>query len=341
MRLKVAAAGNAEKNINPIDGRFQAEALRFLRGFDVGILHNTFYSDADPTGEMRDDNPSFNWKIEGKTVDDITVGPGMATAYGYDILNEETIHLKADRSNPNGMFYIYLEWNLSNPDEAVGKIDIHYGPDSPEGVAWFRKDNLCINPNGIFRMILAKVGFNEDGTITTITEGSFGNYDGYQPLYAINSGHAVYSEYAQYAEGYSDKTLAAHLQAINDRLEKLGRREGEVQLSYGTASTNKLIKEGNYCHMRLDVTIPYFTTSYGTKKEIGTIPEGFRGSIGDFLIASFDRHGYWEVEGGRNYVLYLLSIDSTTGKITLEFIGGQGVGQGDDYPIKIYAWWQV
>ena len=79
MRLKVAAAGNAEKNINPIDGRFQAEALRFLRGFDVGILHNTFYSDADPTGEMRDDNPSFNWKIEGKTVDDITVGPGMAT----------------------------------------------------------------------------------------------------------------------------------------------------------------------------------------------------------------------------------------------------------------------
>lgn len=41
-RLNVAAAGNADENINLINARFQAEALRRLRGHDVGVLDNSF-----------------------------------------------------------------------------------------------------------------------------------------------------------------------------------------------------------------------------------------------------------------------------------------------------------
>lgn len=37
-QIAVAGAGSAEENVNLINPRFQAEALRQLRGYDVGVL---------------------------------------------------------------------------------------------------------------------------------------------------------------------------------------------------------------------------------------------------------------------------------------------------------------
>lgn len=94
-RLNVAAAGNADENINLINARFQAEALRRLRGHDVGVLDNSFFTDGNPKGLNRTENPDFMWKLTASNILDIAIGRGMATAYGYDLQSEETVHLRA------------------------------------------------------------------------------------------------------------------------------------------------------------------------------------------------------------------------------------------------------
>ncbi len=271
-RLKVAAAGNAEKNINRIDGRFQAEALRFLRGFDTGRLYNSFYSNSDPTGAEREENPSFNWRVEGVTADDITVGPGVATAYGYDIISEETVHFSLDSSSFGEEFYIYIEWDLGNPDEAVGKIEIRnvYEDDGHRVKLWKpTMQNLILNPNGIFQMVIARISINEDGGVSSIREASFPGADIWnQPLYALNSERAVHSENALYAEGKSDKTIAGYFNDIYQRIKDLGHRSSKVVLPEGgEAVLNEIHRQGNYVLLSLETY--YEVPSSGWEKTVG------------------------------------------------------------------------
>lgn len=164
-RLTLAAAGNADENINLINPRFQAEALRHVRGYDVGILKNSFYSSASPRGTSRQSNDDFMWPLTASNVLDIAVGRGMATAYGYDLQSEETVHLRgtAPASGVKYLF-IYLEWDLSNPEEAVGSINIH---DNGTSTSWTpsRQDNLITNPIGIYQMPLYRVTVNTSGSV--------------------------------------------------------------------------------------------------------------------------------------------------------------------------------
>lgn len=187
-RLTLAAAGNADENINLINPRFNAEALRRLRGYDVGILDNSFFTDSSPKGLDRVENDDFMWKLTAKNVLDIAVGRGMATAYGYDLQSEETVHLTGTAPSAGVKYlFVYLEWNLSNPVEAVGKIDIH---DNGSSANWTppRQDNLILNPIGVYQLPLYGICVNTAGAVIG-HESCRPNIIG-GPLLAENARHA-------------------------------------------------------------------------------------------------------------------------------------------------------
>ena len=226
MRLKVAAEGNAEKNINVIVPRFQAEALRFLRGYDVGVLWNAFYSDDDQTGEKRTAKPRDNWDIDliNSKDGEIVIRPGMATAYGYDIISEEDVHLTAVLPSAGWKYiFVYLEWDFSNPDEAVGKIDIH---DNGTNGEWTpqRQDNLINNPLGVYQMILWRIRINPQGALNSPARwGVFGTPTIEHPLYVTNCNQTKATQYAKYEEsGQYSQTITDCLNDIFTKLETLG-----------------------------------------------------------------------------------------------------------------------
>lgn len=192
-RLSVAAAGNADENINLINARFQAEALRRIRGYDCGVLDNSFYSGASPKGLARDKNADFMWKLTATNVTDIAVGRGMATAYGFDIQSEAIVHFTAVAAPSAGVkyYFIYLEWDLSNPVEANGKIDIF---DNGASSNWSppRQDNLITNPIGVYQMPLYRLAVNTAGTITATANWS--------ALGVATLGNVLRAEYATRSE---------------------------------------------------------------------------------------------------------------------------------------------
>lgn len=286
MRIAVAAAGNADENINVINARFQAEALRQLRGYDTGVLVNSFFSSADPTGEKRDQNSDFMWKLTASTVSDIAVGRGMATAYGFDIQSEETVHLTATAPSAGSKYlFIYLEWDFSNPEEAFGKIDIR---DNGSSSSWTpsRRDNLITNPIGAYQMILYRLQVDTAGRITATTKwDGLGVTSIEWPLFALNCRNATNAKYAEYATGKTDKTIAAWLNDIYDRLEKLGFRQGSVSLQSGISATqNTVTRQGNYVIGSITgitgATMPnHNAAGYYTGTDtvtIGTLPVNFR-----------------------------------------------------------------
>ena len=277
MRIAVAAAGNAEKSINIINARFQAEALRQLRGYDTGVLVNSFFSSDDPTGEKRTQNSDFVWKLTASTVSDIAVGRGMATAYGFDIQSEETVHLTATAPSAGSKYlFIYLEWDFSNPEEASGKIDIR---DNGSSSSWTpsRRDNLITNPIGAYQMILYRLQVNTAGRITATTKWSeLGVASIECPLFALYCKNAANAKYADYASGKTDKTIAGWLNDIYSRLDNLGFREGVAsytgtQMPQFTGAVNSLKRCGKYVIFNFSMNI-----TAASKPLTITIPEGFR-----------------------------------------------------------------
>lgn len=188
-QLNLAAAGNADENINLINPRFMAEALRRLRGYDVGILDNSFFTETSPKGLTRVSNADFMWKLTATNVLDIAVGRGMATAYGYDLQSEQTIHLRGTAPSAGTKYLmVYLEWDLSNPVEAKGKIDLH---DNGSSDNWTpRKDNLILNPMGVYQLDLYHLAVNASGRITGSQPGADWTKKIGNPLLAENARHA-------------------------------------------------------------------------------------------------------------------------------------------------------
>lgn len=215
-RLSVAAAGNAEENINLINARFQAEALRRLRGYDCGVLDNSFYSGASPKGLVRDKNADFMWKLTATNVTDIAVGRGMATAYGFDIQSESIVHFTAVAAPSAGVkyYFIYLEWDLSNPVEANGKIDIF---DNGSSANWTppRQDNLITNPIGVYQMPLYRLAVNTSGTITATANWTV--------LGVTTIGYALRADNATNAEraDVATKAETADTQNLSDKSNKV------------------------------------------------------------------------------------------------------------------------
>lgn len=246
-RLNVAAAGNADTNANLINARFQAEALRRLRGHDCGVLDNSFYSTANDTGLSRSENSNFMWPLTATNAQSIIVGRGMATAYGYDIQNEEDVSLVGTApSSGTKYLFVYLEWDLSNPVEAVGSILLYDNGDSASWTPPYQ-DNLITNPIGKYQMPLYRLAVDTTGTITgtqnwealdVLTVGF--------PLRAKNADRAEHADGASYAgANVAAGTIDDRLNSLDTRLATLGFKEGDVTKADGTV-VGKLKRTGNY-----------------------------------------------------------------------------------------------
>ncbi len=200
-RLHMAAAGNADENINLIDHRFQAEALRALRGYDVGVLDNSFFDSGHKDGTARVPNQAFMWKLTAANILDIAVGRGMATAYGVDMKSEQTVHLTATAPSVGTKYiFVYLEWDLSNPVEGKGKIDIH---DNGSSASWTpsRQDNLITNPIGVYQLPLYRMAVNTTGIISNITD--------WKALGVSTIGFPLRAEHATHTEMADDTKAVA------------------------------------------------------------------------------------------------------------------------------------
>ncbi len=214
-RVNIAAAGNAEDNINLINPRFQAEALRKLRGRDCGVLDNSFYTSASANGYTRSPNSAFMWPLTAINTQSITVGRGMATAYGYDIQSEQSISLTATAPSAGTKYvFIYLEWDLSNPVEAVGSLLVH---DNGASASWTPpyQDNLITNPIGKYQMPLYRLTVNTSGTITETKN--------WESLGVATIGYPLRAEHANHAEKADDtSTLAGEAVSLSGTSLKAG-----------------------------------------------------------------------------------------------------------------------
>ena len=275
-RLSVAAAGNAEENINLINARFQAEALRVLRGYDAGVLDNSFYATAKPRGDERDANADFMWKLTGTNASDIAIGRGMATAYGYDIQSESTVHLTATPPSAGDKYvFVYLEWDLENPVEAAGKIDIH---DNGSSESWTppRQDNLITSPLGVYQMPLYRLKINTEGNITSTQSWStMGVKTVGSPLYAIYAGRAADSDNADYAKGETgNTTIKSHIDTIYNRLNQLGFKQASISITksgYIDAANTKIYQFGKILYGYITIDVPHHT--YSTNDETLQFPD--------------------------------------------------------------------
>jgi hypothetical protein len=290
-RLSVAAAGNADENINLINARFQAEALRRIRGYDCGVLDNSFYSGASPKGISRDKNSDFMWKLTATNVTDIAVGRGMATAYGFDIQSEAIVNFTAVAAPSAGTkyYFIYLEWDLSNPVEAVGKIDIH---DNGSSSSWTpsRQDNLITNPIGVYQMPLYRIAVNTAGTVTATANWT---------VLGVNTiGYALRADNATNAEraDVATKAETADTQSTTDKSSKVATTQFVANFVNFGSSTLKLAgvqttvrRAAKYVLGETVGTIKWdssTTNKYWTTGCVwGTLPVGYRPSSDYNVIA--------------------------------------------------------
>ena len=289
-RLLLAGAGNAEKGINAINPRFQAEALRRIRGRDIGVLDNSFYTATSAKGVSRTANPNFMWKLSASNVSDIAVGRGMATAYGYDLQSEQTVHLVGTAATTGTKYiFVYLEWDLHNPDEAYGSINLY---DNGSSSSWtpVSQDNLITNPTGIYQMPLYRLTVNTAGTVTAIAS--------WTSLGVATIGYPLRSEYANRAENAdladlatnatnavtaqnyntSSGTIKTKFDSIETRLTALGFKSGSLTLAFGSATQNSIKRQGNYCVINLDATFSNsdYNGSFAADTLIATVPNNFK-----------------------------------------------------------------
>lgn len=285
-RLNLAAAGNADESINLINPRFMAEALRRLRGYDVGILDNSFYTDTSPKGLNRISNDEFMWQLNATNVLDIAVGRGMATAYGYDLQSEQTVHLRGTAPSVGTKYLmVYLEWDLSNPVEAKGKIDLH---DNGSSASWSpRQDNLILNPTGVYQLELHCLQVNTAGVVIGRMPGSGWSKRVGNPLLAENARHAE--------EATDVKTLAGEAVSLSGNALRAGtgkvlmRRKqvfsGSVVL-YNTASKDTIINlieplsSGDTIMVEYE---PQYSTHSGSKVDVKIVRVGAVRGVSSYI----------------------------------------------------------
>jgi hypothetical protein len=299
IRLSVAAAGNADENINLINPRFQAEALRRIRCCDVGVLDNSFNNTERSDGLERVSNPDFMWKLSATNVSNIAIGRGMATAYGYDIQSEQTVYLSGTAPSAGIKYlFIYLVFDLSNPSEAVGGIDIYDNGSSPNWQPSLQ-DNLITNPIGTYQLPLYRLAVDTSGSITSTDWNTLGVATIGNVLRSEYANKAENADVAKYAEGDTSTTIKQHIDAIYARLIAMGFSHSGIELSLGSTAFSlsdskqangyyPLQRQGNYVIGNFQIladdetgttTNQLYTAIYsgGTYTyTLGTLPDNFR-----------------------------------------------------------------
>lgn len=278
-QLILAGAGNANENVNLINPRFQAEALRQIRGYDVGVLENTFFTSTSATGTTRTANPDFMWKLnKSGGITAVRVGRGMATAYGYDIQSEAEVTLAGTiPASGTKYVFIYLEWDLHNPNMAVGSIKLR---DNGTSSSWTpsNQNNLITNPTGVYQMILYRLTVNASGIITA--SANWESFGVKTIGYNLRSEHANHAENADNATKASDyntssggikakfDSIDTRFSGLDTKLAQMGFKTGTIQSNGGCIKSSSLMKLGNFV-----IGSMKFGTGSST---IGTIPAGFR-----------------------------------------------------------------
>lgn len=269
IRLGVAAAGNAESNINLINARFQAEALRALRGIDCGVLDNSFYSDGDESGTTRDANADFKWKCVAPDVQNITIGRGMATAYGFDIQSESDSTFVATAPSAGYKYlFVFLFWDLSNPVEANAGIDIH---DNGSGETWTPpyQDNLITSPLGKYQLPLYRLKVNTSGQIVQVL-----NWEDLDVKTIVGVHFAERANHVNYADkAYGmQTTIKNEFEGVKSRLDMLGFKRVSISNAdsdfIDTANT-ALFKLGKVIYGHIVFIIPSGT--WGSRTSGSTI----------------------------------------------------------------------
>lgn len=295
-RLTLAAAGDMENRINVINPRFQAEALRMLRGCDVGVINGSFWTTSYPTGLERSPNPNKMWKCTVNSASDVAIGPGMATAYGFDIKNEETVHLSlAVPASGSKQYFIFLEWDLSTTSEGKGYIKVH---DNGTSASWTPtyQQNLIDAPTGKYQMPLHRVQVTSSGAATKVYS--------WDAMGVKTICYPLRAEYATEADGWtSTGALKAKLDEIDGRLDRLGFSRGAIQL-FGTeyspdsttcrAASNGIYRQGNYVIGRINKTgIQKSISQYSHGEVIGSVLNAVfapRGSYAFTFLAKYVRN---------------------------------------------------
>lgn len=199
----------------------------------------------------------------------LQIGSGEIILDGWQVdLDASGVTITA--SNISGLQYytVYLEVDLSVSDNKTASIKATMDSNSYPTIN--RGDDISVVDTGIGRLPLYTFDAN-GGTISNV-----------QSVFEILDGENHKAKYAEYASEDTSKGT------IEERLTRLGFREGVVENLVATASTNFLKRQGNYVIGQLcfypnnligaipDATVP-----------IGVLPLDFRPSSDKLIFASF------------------------------------------------------
>lgn len=301
-KLAIYAAGNPITNTNLINARFTAEALRNIRGYDIGVLDNSFLSaTSSSTTYARDANPSFMWRLSATNNNNITIGRGMATAYGFDIQSEQDYILTTTAPSTGTKYvFVYLEWNFSNPQEAIGTLDLF---DNGTSSTWTVTpiDNLITNPIGRFRMPLYRIAINTAGTVTgTASWTSLG--------IATQSG-VMLSKFSENKPQTDNSMASANTAYVRQAITDVKNiTEAVMSTSLSNVTANKVRRQVNFVIGEFSAT----AASVPIGGTICTIPVGFRSNVARDIYGTAMILGTPSSYGGAVFTI------NTNGNITLK-----------------------
>ncbi|MCL2599334.1 MAG: hypothetical protein FWD76_05465 [Firmicutes bacterium] len=177
--LVVMAAGDPLTQTNLISAPITAAVMRNVRGFDVGVLDNSFLS-VTSTDENYQRTPSDMFTLSGESNLAIQIKAGMATAYGFDLYNDQTRvfsvgEYPALANAPSGQInyvFFYLKWDFSNPLMAVATIDVVGNASNPDFPPpnQFETSNLAEVPTGKYHMPLYRITIDQNGAVSDIQD---------------------------------------------------------------------------------------------------------------------------------------------------------------------------
>lgn len=162
-RVDGYGSGNELDGYNKIQAKNDARIKRNTRGFETGILDMSFQGDT----ETRVPNAAESFQLTATTNQNITLGKGIATCYGFDLVVDGLILFDtiAPPAVNEKYIFIYLEWNLANPDSNEFNVGTW---DNGTGTTWTpaEQDNLANVPNGKYRLPLYRLTISSNGNIT-------------------------------------------------------------------------------------------------------------------------------------------------------------------------------
>lgn len=278
-RVNGYGSGNEIEGYNKIEAKNDAKIKRQLRGFENGVLDLGFMGD----NGTRVPNPNDAFALTATTNQNISIGPGIATCYGYDLVVSSLVQL--DTVTPpatlNKYLFVFLEWDLSDPDSNEFNVGIW---DNGTSTVWTpsEQDNLALIENGKYRMPIYRLVLATNGTITSTLN--------YAALGVVFRTGVELSQNANKAKDYNTTsgtikekfaTIDNKFVDYNARLTALGFKMGNVVID-DIARTNSIKRQGNYCIINFTGQKNYgsfdwtFSHFFDDDEIIGSVPENFK-----------------------------------------------------------------